>query len=264
VPRILTGTSGFSYPEWVGPVYPEGTGQGDYLRLYGARFSTVEINFSCYRMPSARQFAGMLAQGGPVLSFSVKAHEDLTHKIRPGWEEEARGFIRALEPLGGAGRLEAVLFQFPYSFHYEPENRRFLDKVLTAFSGFPRAVEFRNARWFQDRVFEGLAKRGAVLVSLDLPELRGLPPGEDPRRPEPLTGPFAYLRLHGRNAAAWWEGEGSARYNYRYSPGELEELAGRARRLSARTEKLLVYFNNHPLGYAALNAAALEELLGGE
>ncbi|GHT80108.1 hypothetical protein FACS1894130_10720 [Spirochaetia bacterium] len=53
MPQILIGTSGYSYPEWVGPVYPKGTKQADYLALYAGLFSAVELNFSYYQMPKA-------------------------------------------------------------------------------------------------------------------------------------------------------------------------------------------------------------------
>jgi uncharacterized protein YecE (DUF72 family) len=72
--------------------------------------------------------------------------------------------------------LEAVLFQFPYAFRYEPENRRYLDKILTYFKGVPAAVEFRNMEWYTGRVIEGMKSRGIPLVALDMPDLKGLPP----------------------------------------------------------------------------------------
>jgi uncharacterized protein YecE (DUF72 family) len=262
--KILVGTSGYSYPEWVGPVYPQGSRPEDFLGLYGARFPTVELNFSFYAMPRAERLGKMLAGGGPSLTFSVKAHESLTHRVDGGkWREEAAAFIRALEPLRqpapgfAGGRLEAVLFQFPYSFHYEPDQRRYLDRLLGEFAGLPAAVEFRNARWFNPRTFDGLRRRGVTLVSLDMPDLRGLPPALD----EP-TAPLAYLRFHGRNGAAWWEGgDRAARYHYRYPEAELRAAAERVRRIAPHVRRVLVYFNNHPLGYAALNAGALMGML---
>jgi uncharacterized protein YecE (DUF72 family) len=96
------------------------------------------------------------------------------------------------------GRLDAVLFQFPYSFHYTPDNRRYLDRLLTYFMEVPAAVEFRTADWYTGKVIEGMKSRNVPLVSLDLPELPKLPPLMDV-----VTAPLAYIRLHGRNKEAW-------------------------------------------------------------
>jgi uncharacterized protein YecE (DUF72 family) len=118
MPQILIGTSGYSYKEWVGPVYPEGTKYDDYLACYVGLFPTVELNFSYYNMPKAKNLEKMLVDGGPNLTFAIKAHKTLTHAVIPSeWEGEAKTYLAAIEPLLEAGRLEAVLFQFPYSFH---------------------------------------------------------------------------------------------------------------------------------------------------
>ena len=115
--EVVIGTSGYSYHDWVGPVYPEGTQPKNYLPHYAELFSTVELNFSYYSMPKAENLAKMLVDGGPDLSFSIKAHKTLTHEINPGlWQGEAKTYLMAIEPFLEAGRLDAVLFQFPYSF----------------------------------------------------------------------------------------------------------------------------------------------------
>jgi uncharacterized protein YecE (DUF72 family) len=163
-------------------------------------------------MPTAGQFEGMLEKAGPGLGFSVKVHETLTHKIDPAeWEGEAKTFLTAVEPFLRENRLGAVLFQFPYSFHYEPEKRRYLDRLLTFFKDIPSAVEFRNVEWTNNRVIEGVRKRGAALVSLDMPELEDLPP-----LIEVVTAPFSYIRLHGRNRANWYGSDEVIRYDYLY------------------------------------------------
>jgi uncharacterized protein YecE (DUF72 family) len=151
--KIVIGTSGYDYNEWAGPVYPEGTPKNAFLRTYGGMFPTVELNFSYYAMPKPDNLAKMLSDGGPNLTFSIKAHQTLTHKIIPAqWETEAKTYLAAIEPLREAGRLEAVLFQVPYSFHYTPDNRRYLDKLLAYFQGVPAAVEFRKSDWYNGKV----------------------------------------------------------------------------------------------------------------
>ena len=253
---VLIGTCGYSYNEWIGPVYPEGAKKEQFLGLYSALFDTVEIDYSYYTMPRAQGFAKMLEEG-PLLSFSVKAHQSLTHKIDSAkWRDEAKTYIQAIEPLRESGRLEAVLFQFPYSFHYEEENRRYLGQILGAFSGIPSAVEFRNDEWLNNRVIDGLKERGAALVSLDMPELEKLPSKMDV-----VTAPFAYFRLHGRNKETWWGSDSTARYDYLYSDSELEAAAERLAPIIIQADRIIIYFNNHAKGQAVRNALKLKEIV---
>ncbi len=254
---VRVGTSGYAYVEWIGPVYPAGTRKEECLPLYSGMFPTVELNFSYYRMPSAEQLRRFVDQTAASFSFSVKANEVLTHKIEPAsWKEGAAAFLRAIEALRAANRLDALLFQFPYSFHYEPDRRRYLDALLGEFASLPVAVEFRNHEWFNNRVIAALRERGVSLVSLDLPELPNLPPLMDV-----VTAPLAYIRFHGRNDRAWWGSDSASRYNYCYSDVELGAWAERIRGIAARADRTLVYFNNHPGGQAARNALSFTELL---
>jgi uncharacterized protein YecE (DUF72 family) len=263
VADVLIGTCGYSYPEWVGPVYPEGTKPGGYLACYAGLFPTVELDFAFYAMPKRDNLAKMLVDGGPRLTFSIKAFQELTHRVDPlKWPDTAARYLEAVEalrepsPEHPRGRLEAVLFQFPYSFHYEPENRRYLDKLLRYFEAVPAAVEFRTAEWYTDRVIEGMKARRVPLAALDMPDRPGLPPPLDA-----ATADTAYIRLHGRNKEAWWGSDRAARYDYRYSDRELEAWAGRIERIAKQARRVLVYFNNHPRGQAAENALTLEKLL---
>jgi uncharacterized protein YecE (DUF72 family) len=272
---ILIGTCGYSYHEWAGPVYPEGTKPEGYLACYAGLFRTVELDFAFYAMPKAENLAKMLVDGGPGLSFSIKAYRQLTHEVDPvGWRDTAKRYLEAIAPLREAspghpkGRLEAVLFQFPYSFRYEPENRRYLDKLLTCFTGVPVAVEFRRADWYTGRVIEGMKDRGVSLAALDMPDLKGLPeqagqPGQTPLPPltDVVTAETAYIRLHGRNKESWWGSDGAARYDYLYTDRETEAWADRIARIAEQAQRILVYYNNHPKGKAVKNAQMLEKLL---
>ena len=258
--RISIGTSGYSYNEWIGPLYPEGTKQQDFLAFYAGQFSTVELNFSYYTMPKAQQISRMLetADGGG-LTFSIKAPQTITHMADPGkWQDEAKTYLTAIEPLRESGRLDAVLFQFPYSFHYETDNRRHLANILAEFDGIPCAVEFRNNEWSNNRVFDELKKRKVAYVSTDMPDLKGLPSVLDV-----FTSSMAYFRLHGRNADHWWGSDSRTRYDYLYSDKELEAVIQRIKRIIVKADKILVYFNNHARGQAVKNAQRLKELLAG-
>ena len=256
--KILIGTSGYSYNEWVGPVYPEGTKKEQFLRLYSSMFETVEINYTYYGMPKAKNMAKML-EDGPGLTFAVKAHQSLTHKIdNAKWNDDVKTYLEAITPLRESGRLETVLFQFPHSFRYEDENRRYLGKVLGAFSGISTAVEFRNSDWFTDKVFDGLKERAVTLVGLDMPDLVNLPPKLDV-----VTAPLAYFRLHGRNKETWWGPESTAttRYDYLYSDSEIKATAERLSHIIVQADRVIIYFNNHSRGQAVKNAKMLIKIL---
>jgi uncharacterized protein YecE (DUF72 family) len=210
-------------------------------------------------MPKPENLAKMLADGGDRLTFSIKAHQTLTHKIEPTeWKNEAGKFIAAIEPLREAGRLEAVLFQFPFSFHYIDDNRVYLGKLLTCFKdvSVPVAVEFRGSDWYTSNMIEGMKGRKVPLVSLDMPELKGLPPSMDV-----VTADTAYIRFHGRNNTAWYGKDAHAQYDYLYADAEIEAWAGRIEQVAEQTQRVLIYFNNHPFGKAAKNAQTLGKML---
>lgn len=253
---LRIGTSGYDYPEWEGVLYPKGLGRKEYLGAYSEVFDAVELNFSYYGMPKAEQIRGMLGRTRRPIDFSIKANQALTHKVDPAtWKDDALEFARGAAPLLEAGRLAAVLLEFPFSFHYKEEERRYLGKLLGELSSFPLAVEFRNAEWYGARVIEGLRERRVALCSVDLPRLEGLPPLSDL-----VTAGLAYVRFHGRNAAAWWTGDSGSRYEYRYSAEELGAWIPRLEAMSAEASKLLVFFNNHRRGDAADNARELSRL----
>ena len=254
--EILVGTCGYSYNEWVGPVYPQATKREQFLSLYASRFKTVELDYTFYKMPEPGNMT-KLVEGSQGLTFAVKAHQTLTHTIDTAkWQDQAKIYIEAIKPLQENGRLEAVLLQFPFSFHYENDNRRYLGKILDVFSGIPAAVEFRNAEWINNRVIDGLKGRGVTLVGLDMPDLKGLPPTMDV-----VTAPLAYFRLHGRNKETWWGSDSTARYDYLYTDSELEAVTERIKQIIVKADRILVYFNNHARGQAVENAETLAKIL---
>jgi uncharacterized protein YecE (DUF72 family) len=258
--ELRIGTSGYDYPEWKGPFYPSDLDRADFLGFYSGRFSTVELNFSYYRMPTAAQLSGLLKRSGGGMDFSIKAHESLTHRVDPAaWRDAALEYARSLDPLVGAGRLTAVLFQFPFSFHYTPERRRYLDRLLAELHELPAVVEFRNTEWLNTRVFDALRKRGVGFCSVDAPQLKGLPASIDI-----VTSPLAYIRFHGRNEQNWWGSDAAARFDYLYTGEELRGWVGRIVSMLRSAQAIRIYFNNHPRGQAAANAVMLRELLGAE
>lgn len=254
--EILIGTSGYSYPDWVGSFYPEGSRSEEFLSLYAQSFETVELNFSSYRMPQGAQLA-LMHQEAPKLRFSLKAHQSLTHTIDPStYKSNASTFAQAVEPLAAEGVLLAVLLQFPPSFAYTVDHRYYLDSLIKILSHLPLAVEFRSPSWFNKQTLDGLKKRRVSFVSVDLPQIAGTPPLLDVR-----TADLGYVRLHGRNKEAWWGSSDNKRYDYLYSTGELDSIARRITALAEDAKRIAVYFNNHHRGQAVKNAQALKTLL---
>lgn len=255
--RLLIGTSGYSYSDWVGPFYPPGTKQSEYLRYYSDHFNVTELNFTYYRQPEAGMIRRMAETVGDGFTFSVKAHRTLTHDIDPAQlGQETRTFLEGIEPLRMDSKLSTVLLQFPHSFHYTSENRKYLDALSRGFDQVPLAVEFRGRDWQRSSVYKELENRGVALVNVDEPRL--------PNLPEPtslVTSDLAYVRFHGRNSRNWWSGDNVSRYDYFYSEKELTEWISRIRGMMEVAGVVLLVFNNHSRGQAVQNAVKLREML---
>lgn len=254
--EIYIGTSGFDYPEWKGVFYPETLAREGFLKHYATQFTTLELNFSYYRMPTAPQLTRLIERSGGNILFSIKGHESLTHKVTDGWKVAAAEFRTAISPLLQEKLLASILLQFPTSFHYNADNRRYLSELTDAFSGLPLVVEFRGADWMSRRVFDALAKRGITLCSTDMPVLKGLPPALDI-----VTGDIGYIRFHGRNAEQWWGSGVSDRFDYLYTEQEIIGWVPRIRTMADATQRLFVFFNNHVRGKAVINARMLSDIL---
>ncbi len=251
-PTILIGTSGYSYAAWRKVFYPPKLPKWEYLRYYQEYFDFCELNFTYYRLPTAKQ---MQRYAQTDLTFAVKAHRSTTHER----ENEPQGIEElkaALVPLKETGTLGAVLVQFPYSFHHTVANRDYLQRVLEGFGDLPIAVEFRNPYWAQGEVFELLDALGVGYVVTDAPPVEGAMPTLTV-----TTGGIGYIRFHGRNRAQWWTGDNVTRYEHEYTDEELKEWLPRIKEMARQAQRIYVAFNNHAQGYAVKNALRLKELL---
>ena len=269
---LRVGTAGWSYEDWGGIVYPIRMPRGfDRLAAMVALFDANEINSTFYRIPDARQTADWArrARDNPRFRFTAKLFRGFTHEKEAG-PGDVKAFRDAMEPLAAAGRLGAVLVQFPYSFHETSENRTRLVSLIEKFEGLPLAVEFRHDSWNNEEAARLLAEREAAFVNIDQPELAGnLPPTNR------VTAPVAYYRFHGRNAPKWFGPDTSnvERYNYLYSGDELapwiERIRDGARRAveraaaSSRDGGVYAILNNHFRGQAVANALELQAALTG-
>jgi len=260
---IRMGSAGWSYPDWDGIVYPEKRDRRfDPLAWLAAFLDAVEINASFYRIPTAAASAGWALRTAPFerFVFTAKLWRGFTHDATPERElrEAETAFRLAMEPLRDAGKLRAILLQFPYSFHDTAANRERLSGLSDRFGDFGIVVEVRHASWLAGDFLPFLRKRGISFCNLDQPAISAniLPSGH-------VTAPLAYVRLHGRNAAAWFE-EGAGRdrrYDYLYSAEELAEWAHRIRRLAADAGDVMVIANNHFGGQAVTNALELRSMI---
>ncbi len=251
--KYVVGTSGYSFADWIGAFYPPGTRSKDMFDLYAARFQAVELNFTFYNARPRATLARMGAKAPEGFQFWVKVNRELTHKgnLAAGAE-----FIDQVAPMQEAGRLAGLLLQFPQSFHRTAEARRYLAAALDALAALPLAVEFRHRSWDHPATTEALAARNVTLVVPDVPALEGL------YRPAPTaTSPIAYVRLHSRNAGAWYGG-GAARYDYSYSEEELAQIIKNWADVEASVQRVYAFFNNCHRAQAALNAEAFRRILG--
>jgi uncharacterized protein YecE (DUF72 family) len=259
---IRVGPAGWSYEDWAGIVYPAPRPRGFHEAEYLARFfDTIEINSSFYHPPPAENCRRWLERvaANPRFLFTAKLWQKFTHEGSASSADV--GVVRAgLDVLHQAGRLGAVLLQFPFSFHDTPENRAHLKKVLELFSAYPRVVEVRHATWNNAGFYEFLHQRGVGFCNIDQPVIgRSLKPSDL------ATSPVGYVRLHGRRYDTWFTDDATVptheRYNYLYSPEELAPWASRIRKVAEKACDVFVVTNNHYQGKAVVNALQLISIL---
>jgi uncharacterized protein YecE (DUF72 family) len=251
---IWIGTSGYSYPEWVGDFYPTGTKPRQMLAYYCHEFPLVELNFTYYRPPTPAMLARLAEQTPAGFQFLVKLPHSLSHEQST---EDLTGFRDAVHELRRRDRLLGLLCQLPQATHNKPGPRRWIERLGRELAGLGLAVEFRHRSWAEPEVAPWLAEQGVGLVSVDVPSLPGLYPRGLVRSTDTV-----YVRLHSRNAGQWYMADG-ARYDYDYSDAELDEWVGEVEE-EARAGGLgrfLFLFNNCCGSLAPHNARRLRERL---
>lgn len=253
---IYLGTSGFSYNDWVGPFYPSGMPKREWLVYYAREFLACEINATYYTIPKPATLESMARKTGEGFLFAVKANQRMTHQPKDN-EEVFKAFREMLTPLIDGGKLGCVLAQFPYSFRFIHQNRDYLETFRERLGDLPIVIEFRNAGWLREDVFNWLRRNELGFCCVDEPQLPNLLP--------PIavaTTNIAYVRFHGRNKEKWWQHEHAyERYDYSYSPEELEEWLPRIRHLDETAERTFVFANNHWQGQAVSTIRQLRMLL---
>jgi len=258
---LWIGVAGWSYPDWDGIVYPRVLPRKAALRYLAGYFDCIEINSTFYRPADAgiaRRWIESIADR-PRFLFTAKLHGDFTHK---GALDQAAidAFRAGIDPLAEAGRLGALLAQFPWFFEDGPETRARIERIANAFGAYPLAVEVRHRSFATRDALSFIESLGLNFVAIDLPA------AHDSIGPSTInTGPIGYVRFHGRNREAWFSREATRdqKYDYLYDPAELASWLPRIRRLAEKTRRTFVIANNHYRGKAPANALELIRLLIG-
>ena len=256
---IRIGPAGWSYTDWEGTVYPPHGSKFDPLTYLAQFFDTIEINSPFYRIPPATHAKSWIRRvtSNRDFKFTTKIFRGFTHEEAQLAAGDVKAFKEYLDPLMNADRLGAILLQFPWSFRNTPESRVKLVDLFNAFADYPKALEVRHATFQNDDFYAFLEENDVSWVNVDQPLF-----SDSVKPADTITGPVAYVRLHGRNYEKWFaHAESWERYNYLYSKDELAPWVERIDRM-ARAKEAYVITNNHFRGQAVMNAADLEEALG--
>ena len=263
---IRVGTSGFSFDDWVGPVYPKGTPKPRMLEFYETSlgFECVELNYTYYAMPVPRTMEQLVAKTGEGFEFVVRSHKDMTHDI---WTDDRRttlrdtepvfrAFRQGISPLVDSGRFGCLLVQLPSFFWPNQANAGYLRRMPELIPDVPLVVEFRNRAWLKDETFDLLRDANLGYCVVDEPDLPRLVPFRPDR-----TSDIAYFRFHGRNRN-WFNASRAERYDYLYSDDELRGFLDPVHEVSGAARRSYLFFNNCHAGSAARNALLVKQMLG--
>jgi uncharacterized protein YecE (DUF72 family) len=263
--NIRVGTAGWQYPDWAGVFYPAPRPRGlDELAYIASYFDLVEINSSFYRIPSpatARRWVERTSQYRRF-RFAAKAFHRFTHGAPAPARDEMLAFRRAIEPLYDAGKLCAVLLQFPWSFKPSAASRERIQLLAGALAPLPLAVEVRHGSWMRGEGLEYLRDTGLTVAAVDQPVI-----GDSIEPLAHLAGSAGvYARLHGRNYRNWFAEDAGrdARYDYLYARGELAPWVEMVSRAASSGSQVNVVLNNHFRGQAPANAFELMAMLAGD
>jgi uncharacterized protein YecE (DUF72 family) len=230
--HLRVGTSGYNFPEWKGSFYPPKLPSAKWLEYYATQLGTVEINYTFYRMPSAKTVEGWDAATPAGFTFVLKAPQRITHIARlKNVDEPLRFFLETARRLGP--KLGPILFQLPPNFKKDVE---LLGDLVTQFPADLRcAWEFRHASWFGSDVYEVLRTGNAALCVADTAE--GTTPLES-------TADFGYVRLRDEG----------------YAKRALEDWVEKVRGLGAAWTDAYVFFKHEEKGEGPKLAAKFAAL----
>jgi uncharacterized protein YecE (DUF72 family) len=227
---LYLGTSGWSYADWEGTLYPEGLPAGARLAEYAKHYPTVEIDSTFYGAPrrsTVEKWREIVPEG---FLFAAKFPQEVTHeKYLVGCEEPAATFIQTMRLLGD--RLGPLLLQLPPSFSVE--GMGVLEDFLPVLPGGVRyAVEVRHRSWLGSDLPALLREHGVALTLIDYPRMP---------RMDDATADFVYVRWLG-DRREFPSGHTHAR---RDRTEDLEWWAERVDRFLSEGREVFAYANNH-------------------
>ncbi len=246
--------------------YPPSLRPTERLGYYARHFSVVEVDSTFYHLQPARNFAAWAARTPPDFVFDVKAYRELTwHDRQEPSADTFERFGESLRPLHEAGKLRAVLFQFPPWFTNQPQHREYLATCAEFLPDQTIAVEFRHRSWLapeaREETLELLRDLGYVHVMVDEPQIGtgSVPPVVAVTNPR-----LAIVRFHGRNRQKWYARTASSgeRFDYLYRREELAEWLPAIADVAAQAGEVHLLLNNNRANYAVRNAKDLQSLLG--
>jgi len=270
--------------------YPRGVDSAEErLGYYASQFPLVEVDSTYYFPPNERNSELWVARTPESFTFNVKAFSLLTQHptrvdalykdLRPEPGEKPRRnvylkdldeaiveqvwdrFLSALAPVHEAGKLGAILFQFPQRFPISRRNKHYILECKRHCEPMRICVEFRNATWmspdYQAETLDFLRSYAVPCVGVDMPQgfASWIPPVLA------ATADLAVVRFHGHNDEGWESGDIYRRFGYLYSEQELAEWAPKIRALAEQAATTQVLMNNCYRNYAQVNARQLADLL---
>jgi uncharacterized protein YecE (DUF72 family) len=234
--KVWIGTSGYNYPEWRGTFYPEKFPAAQMLPYYAERFSSVEINNTFYRMPSAEVLLGWSAATPERFKLTLKAPKRITHQARlRDCAPSVEHFLKLAATLGP--KRGAALFQLPPFMRKDCGLLAAFMATLPPHSG--AAFEFRHASWFDDELYALLAQHDLALCIADSEKLS---------TPLQITASYAYFRLRDEG----------------YQAGDIERWAELIATRAARCHDVFVYFKHEESGKGPAFARLLQQALGSD
>ena len=269
MPKYYIGTAGWSYKDWVVSFYPKNQSvKFDWLRYYSEFFNCVEVNSTFYTYLSPKIAEGWInkTESKDDFQFTIKLHQDFTHKSKFGPENIA-AVKSVLHELNEAGRLGAMLIQFPFSFAYNNVAVEFISRLAEIFDVYNKVIEVRHSSWLNNEVTEIFENMNLTFCSIDQPQI-----GKSISFEPVITSDRMYIRFHWRNKEGWSKSinnfnktqspeEANERYRYLYSPGELVEIQQVINILRSKVKEIYIILNNHPGGNAIANAFELIHFL---
>lgn len=244
----------------------------DKLDAYAAHFPVVELDSSFYAVQPRRNYEKWAADTPASFSFVVKAYQGMTGHQRGELpfatvDEMYAAFKQSITPLLDAGKIRAILFQYPPWFDCTRDNVQVLREARERMGGLPVALEFRHQSWFagemRTKTLQFMRQEGWIHSICDEPQAGA---GSVPTVLAPTDDELAIVRFHGRNTAGWNQSNDAnwrqVRYLYHYSERELQEWSGWLLELQQHTKHIAVIFNNNSGGHAAGNAKQLMAMLG--